>query len=191
MGSGAHLEEWLTVGEAVLVLRHLAMRIAYVNEPKGRGYNEAFAQLIQHHGYHNLDKQSITCTLWLLDNPRHRMVLRETLDAMEPGPRSRLNSPISARQRVEKVLKSRAAGTEERMKESPVALLKKQIADKDREIADLKTKVARSGSLFDLKQDDAVSIGRIIGETVSEGRLATIMKAAQETQKKKKRAAAG
>ena len=50
----------------------------------------------------------------------------EPRDAMTPGERSRLNSPISARQRVEQIMKARGAGNEETMKTSPVALLKKR-----------------------------------------------------------------
>jgi hypothetical protein len=38
--------------------------------------------------------------------------------------RSRLNSPISAKQRVLAVLKAREGGTEEKLKTSPVAVLK-------------------------------------------------------------------
>jgi hypothetical protein len=38
MGSGAHLDDWLAYGPGLLIRRRLAMRIAYVNRPEGKGY---------------------------------------------------------------------------------------------------------------------------------------------------------
>jgi hypothetical protein len=45
--------------------------------------------------------------------------------------------------------------------------------------------------LRNLKKDDADIIGRVIAETVPEGKATQIAKAIQEAQKKKKRAPAG
>ena len=50
MGSGAHLDDWLAYGPGLLIRRRLAMRIAYVNRPEGKGYARAFAQLMEHDG---------------------------------------------------------------------------------------------------------------------------------------------
>ena len=50
--------------------------------------------------------------LWLGDDPERMKVLRDLRDAMSPGQRSRLNSPITARQRVEAILKARQHGPE-------------------------------------------------------------------------------
>ena len=51
-------------------------------------------------------------------------ILRELREAMTPGRRSRLNSPITARKLIDKTISARAGGTEERVKDLPVALLK-------------------------------------------------------------------
>jgi len=62
--------------------------------------------------------------------------LRELHEAMAPGQRSRLNSPITGRQRVEAILLARQHGVdEETVRASPVALLKEQLTARDREIA--------------------------------------------------------
>jgi hypothetical protein len=59
MGSGAHLDDWLAYGPGLLIRRRLAMRIAYVNRPEGKGYARAFAQLMEHDGLDTMDKTSI------------------------------------------------------------------------------------------------------------------------------------
>ena len=70
-------------------------------------------------------------------------VLRELREAMPPGQRSRLNSPITARQRVEAILQARRHGVEESVKTSPVALLKEAMVEQAREIVELKQKLAK------------------------------------------------
>jgi hypothetical protein len=64
---------------------------------------------------------TLTAVAWLDDDLKRMTILREILDNMSPGERSRLNSPISARRRVERVLKARTGGTEEKLRDSPVA----------------------------------------------------------------------
>ena len=55
----------------------------------------------------------------------------------------RLNSPITARQRVEAILQARRHGVEESVKTSPVALLKEAMVEQAREIVELKQKLAK------------------------------------------------
>jgi hypothetical protein len=75
MGSGAHLDDWLGYGPGLLIRRRLAMRIAYVNRPEGKGYARAFAQLMEHDGLDTMDKTSISAVLWLHDAPERLSVL--------------------------------------------------------------------------------------------------------------------
>jgi hypothetical protein len=195
MGAGAHLDEWLSFGPRFLILRQLAMKITHVNKPSGRGYNEAFASLVKHHEYHLLDKQSVSAVLWIYDDPERERILRDIRNAMSPGMRSRLNSPISARARVQQVVDARIAGgkAEEKVHTSPVALLKKQLADASREIAELKAKLARSdiGSLFDLKQDSAKDIARVIVENISDHKAGDIEDEIKKLRKTRKQKPAG
>jgi hypothetical protein len=88
---------------------------------------------------------------------------------MTPGQRSRLNSPITARQRVETILQARQDGVdEETVRASPVALLKEQLTARDGELAK-----HSDGSLFDLKHDSADDIALAIVNDLSAHRAKT------------------
>jgi hypothetical protein len=193
MGVGAHLDDWLAYGAGLMLRRRLAMRIAFVNRPEGKGYARAFGQLMKHDGLDGMDKTSISAVLWLNDDPERMVILREIRESMSVGERARLNSPISARQRVEKILKARHGGTEEGMRTSPVVALKRQLAEKGREITDLHERLAAAerrdadGSLFDLKQDVAQDIGRIIVATVGQHKARGISDAIREGLGEKRR----
>jgi hypothetical protein len=165
MGAGAHLDEWLAYYPGCGIRRRLAMRIAFTNRPEGRAYTQAMNQLLEADGINTNDKSAMaafTAVLWLGDDSERMTILREIREAMTPGQRSRLNSPIAARQRVLAVLKARAGGTEENMRMSPVSLLKQALVKKEHVIADLEERLAaaesRDGSLFDLKRDNADNI---------------------------------
>lgn len=167
MGAGAHLDEWLAYGPGLLIRRRLAMRVAFTNRPEGKGYTRAYAQLMQHDGLDWRDgtvKTSLTAVLWLHDDPERMSMLQEMRSAMSPGERARLNSPISARQRVEKVLKARAGAGEETVRTSTLSILKRQLAEKDRENEHLRERLASAedGSLFDLSRDHADDIVQVI-----------------------------
>jgi hypothetical protein len=196
LGAGAHLDEWLEFYPGLAIRRRLAMRIAFTNKPEGKGYSTALSQLYADDGF-NIDDKSMmkafTDVLWLGDDPGRVTVLREIRETMTPGQRSRLNSPISARQRVEAVLKARASGKEEKLKGSPVTLLKQRIVELERELATTREKLAGKddGSLFDLRNDSAADIGRALADTVSEGKADAIFKASKERYKQKRQKHAG
>ena len=196
MSAGAHLDEWLAYGPGLLIRRRLAMRLAHVNRPEGRGYTEQFGNLMRHDGLQWQDstvKTSMTAVLWLHDDSERIGILREMREAMSPGERARLNSPISARQRVEKVLKARAGGAEETVRTAPITLLKHALVTKEHRIADLEEQLAaaelRVGSLFDLKRDSAADIARTMADSVSEHKFRSIMKAGLEHYKAKSKPA--
>jgi hypothetical protein len=164
MGSGSHLDDWLAYGSGLRIRRRLAMKLANVNRPEGRGYGEWFAALIKADGMDHMDKTSITAVLWLDDQPERMVLLREIREAMNPGQRSRLNSPITARKRVEQAMKARESDTEKTVKLSPVALLKDKILERDREILKLEQKLtkAKDESLFDIDRDRTEDIAAVI-----------------------------
>ena len=168
MSKGAHLDDWLAYGPGFMLRRHIAQRIAHVNQPKGRGYNGAFAALLEKDGLHTMGMPSITAVLWLHDNSERLEILEEIREAMTAGERARFNSAITARQRVEKRLKIRKAAAEAReegregepeetVRTSPMARVKDQNVELTREIEHLKERLAaaeqRDGSLFDLRRD--------------------------------------
>jgi hypothetical protein len=178
MGAGAHLDDWLAYGPGLMLRRRMAMRIAFVNRPEGRGYAQAFGDLMQRNGLHTMDKTSVSAILWLHDEPERMTTLRQIRDTMTVGERARLNSPISARQRVEKILKVREAGQETVVKTSPLARQAALVAEQAREIEHLKEQLAaaerRDGSLFDLKRDSVDSIANTIVGSITAGRAESI-----------------
>jgi hypothetical protein len=162
MGGGGHLDDWLAYGTGLMIRRRLAMRMSFVNLPEGKGYARAFRDLMKADGLDTMDKTSISAVLWLHDDAERMNILREIRDAMTPGERSRLNSPISARQRVEKELKARVGGAEGNLRSSPVTIYKQRIAEQDRRIAELEARLSNDGSLFDLRRDSVDAIVAVL-----------------------------
>ena len=106
------LDQLLGMYGGLAIRRRLAMRLAFTNQPEGKGYVVALNQLYQADGYDTKDKSALklfTDILWLGDDSERTTILRDIRAAMTPGQRARINSPIAARQRVEQVLKARAS----------------------------------------------------------------------------------
>jgi hypothetical protein len=93
------------------------------------------------------------------------------------------------------VLKARAGGTEEKMKTSPMSILKRQVAEQNRKIADLEEQLAaaetRDGSLFDLRKDRPEDIGLTVASHIGPRRWGEIKQAVDAAFKNKKAAPAG
>ena len=198
MGAGGHLDDWLAYYPGLAIRRTLAMRLAHTNSPVGKRYADAFRELMKADG---LDaNHSLSAVLWLGEDPERMRILRELRDAMTPGQRSRLNSPIAARQKVERILKACPGGTEDTVRVSPVGLLKKQITEQAIQIAKLEAKLAKQAEgQFDIKRDNADNIAAAIIGNISEYKaeaiatgIATRLKKMRQKQKKQtKRKPAG
>ena len=52
------------------------MRMTFVNKPEGKGYAQAFAELMKADGLDTMDKTSISAVLWLGDDPERMRVPR-------------------------------------------------------------------------------------------------------------------
>ena len=91
------------------------------------------------------------------------------------------------------MLKARESGTEEKLKTSPVAVLKTRMVEQTRQIAHLEEQLAaaenRDSSLFDLKRHKPEDIGAVIVGTVSENKAREIVKAITATLTSKQRPA--
>ena len=136
----------------------MAMRLNHVNRPEGRGYAETLHQLYVDAGSiaavranepdevrrdRNKTMTTMTAVLWLNEDAQRITILREILADMTPGERSRLNSPITARQRVEKEIKRREAEARKQKgeaeaeatssKESKLAKLERRNAELERD----------------------------------------------------------
>jgi hypothetical protein len=196
LGAGAHLDEWLAFGPGVAIRRHLAMKMAFTNRPEGKAYIKHYNDLLRDDGFDTRDAKlmsSLTAVQWLHAEPEHLAILREIREQMTPGERSRLNSPISAKQRVLAVLKAREGGTEENLKSSPVAVLKAKLVEQTRQIAHLEEQLAAAdaGSLFDLKLTPAKEMAPVIAANMGEDKWRQLKAETDAAFKRKRERPAG
>jgi hypothetical protein len=213
MVGGGHLQDWLDYEVSFWGIRNEAMRIAHVNRPEGRGYSEAHGQLMAHYGLNHLDGGTVSAVLWLTD-PREKtksgedhLTRKEVLDGilkqLTPGQRSRLASPISARQRVQKRIAELEASesatdnaSDDAKIEKPLSKLKQteqMLAKALQEKHQLEEQLRRKddGSLFDLKNDTVENIVMAIASNVSPNKAESIGKRLVEHVKRKRQRPAG
>jgi hypothetical protein len=84
MGASGNLDDWLAYYPGLAIRRRLAMRLAFINKPEGKGYAQAFAELMKADGM--LDpavKTTFTAVLWLGDDPVRMQIQRELREAMK------------------------------------------------------------------------------------------------------------
>ena len=208
MVGGGHLQDWLDYEVSFWGIRTEAMRIAHVNRPEGRGYSEAHGQLMAHYGLNHLDGGTVSAVLWLTDQREktksgdlhltRKEILDGILKSLTPGQRSRLASPITARQRVQKRIAELAANesaTDDAKIEKPLSKLKQtehMLAKALQEKHHLEEQLKRGDqSLFDLRQTPPKEIAFVIVENVSEGRWRDLKKFADEGYKRKRQKPAG
>jgi hypothetical protein len=192
LGTGAHLDEMLSMGASLLRLKQLVVR--RVNTDRGRHYNMAFSNVAKHH-FPDLPMDWITAIVWLVDpaDPVRMQTLKDIRANMTPGERARLNAPNTAQQRVRYALRAAdeaqaaEAGTpveKKEKKKTPLQAAEDSIRRLEEENARLKRQ-AEGGSLFDLRHDSAGTIATtIIGNvTPSKARsIATAITAALKKQ---------
>lgn len=86
----ASWEDWLAIGEALMVGRQQAMAEANTNRPAGKGYNQQFHHWLQIHGFDDIDGSDRSKLMWLIDR---RDEVEEWRAEMTPGQRAAWNHP--------------------------------------------------------------------------------------------------
>src|SRR5262249_6221271 len=117
MYAGQHLDEWLAFGPGHGIRRREAIRIA--QNDKGHNYTTTMNILVSMAGMDPNDKKLMRCladALWLTEDEDRMDALQEIRAEMPPGDRARLNSPITARQKVAAALDKRLTDPHERTK---------------------------------------------------------------------------
>jgi hypothetical protein len=198
LGTGAQLDEWLAFGPGLMIRRKIAMRIAQTNEPIGRRYTDAFIAQMAMDGLYdpstttNVMKTTFTAVLFFHEEPVQRRldVLAEIRCDMTAGECARLNSPITARQKVEKALRERgimdAAKPPAKAAPKPASDLKcelEQVKARNSELVE-ELHIARgedgpvfdlrNGAEFDLRKDALKDIAKKIVMLVSPNRAEKI-----------------
>jgi hypothetical protein len=85
-------EDWVLVGQALEIGRAEAMRRSGSNQPRGRGYNEAFSAWLSKNSFAKIDKGTRSR---LADCMEHRAEIEQFRANLELGERLRLNHPNS------------------------------------------------------------------------------------------------
>jgi hypothetical protein len=102
LSSGSHLADWMAFAPGLKIRRTVAMQIAETNRPKGQAYNMAMSALLRMDGIDDQTlKKMLSHVLWLADDEDRMEILRDIQQNMSPGERARLNSPLTARRKVE------------------------------------------------------------------------------------------
>jgi hypothetical protein len=145
LGKGGQLDEWLAFGPGLMIRRELAQDIAGTQDLKSIKYKRAFKAQMEVDGLYdatttnNTMKAIFTAVLFFHEELAQRRldVLAEIRRDMTDGERARLNSPITARQKVEKVLRERGLmeAAKPRAKTAPKAAI-----DPDSEVDQLKAR---------------------------------------------------
>lgn len=166
MGQGAHLEDWLKIGQTLLIGRQFAMRVAFVNRPEGRGYNQTFGRWMERHGFVSMKKADASDALWLVDDPDRLATLRELQATMTPAERARLNSRRTVRRHVIDRLQARE-GRAAPARPAPVTVLKQRLNDTLAELDEVRDRLAAHEAnleRFNFEADSAKNIARVLAE---------------------------
>jgi hypothetical protein len=83
-------QDWLTVGEALIIGRTLAMQTAQTNKPSGSTYNRAMGHWLASNGFDQISNQERYRAIVCVENREAIEKWRETL---EEAHRRRLNHP--------------------------------------------------------------------------------------------------
>jgi hypothetical protein len=150
--------DWLTIGEWFGAARTNAMREARANEPKGRGYNEAFSRRLQQRKFHNMDQGDRKRLFECMEN---RVAIEAWRQTLTLGERQRYNHPSTV------LRKWKASTTVPAPKgTSPMTKMKEavRVAEERAYVAEERAKRAGSGSNVDFENDKIPNIARVIAD---------------------------
>ena len=148
-------EDWLAVGEALRLGRHLAMLEARTNEPSGKRYQAIYGDWLRQNGFDEIDKGDRSRLFDCLENLSAIHGWRQTLPLNQ---RVRLNHPNSIWRNWQK---STIAGqTTVDTRPSPTAKYKDEIARLENENHLLR----RAGDDLFTATDVAIDIARLLAD---------------------------
>ena len=175
---GNHWRDWRYLAEGFELGRNHAMRAAHINEPAGRGYNEAFGRWMDEPSRRTwtrgVDKATRNHLLWCADHLSQIEAWRETL---APNQRDAWNHPTTIKkafERMTRVIADKKAGVEQL---SPMAQMKAALVESQTDAAAWKRRAMEGGSLFDLRRDTARDIARLIVDSCTPSRVEGLIRA--------------
>jgi hypothetical protein len=130
--------DWLQVGEALVVGRDWAMHEAGTNRPEGKGYNTQFGAWLTKYKLDDMDKGDRSRLFKVMDNRGAVEQWRDTLTLPE---RMKLNHPNSVWRKYESATKPPRQGPQRPTLRDNVVRLDEENAAKDSRIAELEAQV--------------------------------------------------
>jgi hypothetical protein len=164
--SDSTYEDWMAVGQALDIGRSECMRTAGTNEPRGRGYNEAYSSWLSEYGFADIDKGTRSRLAECMANRSAIEAWRQALSLTE---RLRLNHPNG-------VIRKWRAATTVSAKTSPTTKpldsLKLENLRLQEELHRIKQ---NGGDLFSTK-DTAKDIARVLFDILSENKFGEVLR---------------
>lgn len=171
---GQSWDDWLKIGGFLNIGRNKAMMRAGTNEPIGARYNKAFSEWMGSYAWiGDVDKATRIHAMWCVDHLDELVRLRENMGLTQ---RLTANHPTTMRRRwdkSQKELDKPKAETKEPKSKALERELEAVAAERDK----WKREAEKDGSLFDLKQDPAGLIAKVIVAHVTPYKVGEILKA--------------
>jgi hypothetical protein len=170
---GQSWDDWNKIGVFLNIGRNKAMLRAGTNEPIGARYIKAFSEwMAQYAWIGEIDKATRTHAMWCVDHSDDLARLRENMGLTQ---RLAANHPTTMRRKWDKANKEDKAPSEK--KETRAQKVERELEAVAAERDKWKREAEKDGSLFDLKQDKADLIAKVIVAHVTPYKVGEILKA--------------
>jgi hypothetical protein len=167
-------QDWLKIGVFLNIGRNKAMMRAGTNEPIGARYIKAFSEWMAVYAWiGEIDKATRTHAMWCVDHGDELAKLRENMGLTQ---RLAANHPTTMRRKWDKANKETDKPTEAK-KETRAQKIERELEAMSAERDKWKREAEKDGSLFDLKQDPAPLIAKVIVAHVTPYKVGEILKA--------------
>jgi hypothetical protein len=171
---GQSWDDWNKIGVFLNIGRNKAMMRAGSNEPIGARYIKAFSEwMAQYAWIGEIDKATRTHAMWCVDHGDELAKLRENMGLTQ---RLAANHPTTMRRKWDKANKETDKPTAEK-KETRAQKIERELEAMSAERDKWKREAEKDGSLFDLKQDKADLIAKVIVAHVTPYKVGEILKA--------------
>jgi hypothetical protein len=161
--------DWLLVGEALVIGRSEAMRAAHIKEPIGSKYNKEFGIWLTANNFHAIDKSTRSR---LLDCMEHRAEIEAWRKIITPDERMKYNHPHTVIRRWR--LKTPTPNQNAAPKLSHTAKLKASIAELEEENFRMRKEIERGGGDLWTHDDTAKDIALVISSQFSRSKSSAI-----------------
>jgi hypothetical protein len=171
---GQSWDDWNKIGVFLNIGRAKAMLRAGTNEPIGARYIKAFSEWMAVYPWiGEIDKATRTHAMWCVDHGDELAKLRENMGLTQ---RLAANHPTTMRRKWDKANKETDKPTAEK-KETRAQKIERELEAMSAERDKWKREAEKDGSLFDLKQDPAPLIAKVIVAHVTPYKVGEILKA--------------